>query len=50
MSLGVRWLMGIFVAGVHWFVMGMFLVGESPHLSPRVQAHVAADFRGPRAS
>jgi hypothetical protein len=30
-------LMGLSMAAAHWFVMGMFLVGESPHLSPRVQ-------------
>ena len=35
--LGVPLLMGVSMAAVHWFTMGMFLVGESPHLSPRVQ-------------
>jgi hypothetical protein len=34
---GVLLLIGMSLAAGHWFVMGMFLVGESPHLSPRVQ-------------
>jgi hypothetical protein len=34
---GAFLLVGVSMAAVHWFVMGMFLVGESPHLSPRVQ-------------
>jgi hypothetical protein len=29
--------MAISMATVHWSIMGMFLVGESPQLSPRVQ-------------
>ena len=35
--LGVPLVIGVSMAAVHWAVMGMFLVGESPHLSPRVQ-------------
>jgi hypothetical protein len=37
MAIGIPLAMGIIAAGIHWSVMGMFLVGESPHLSPRVQ-------------
>jgi len=30
-------IMGLTLAGMHWSVMGMFMTGESAHLSPRVQ-------------
>lgn len=36
-SLGPPLAMWIVALTVHWSVMGMFLTGESPHLSPRVQ-------------
>jgi hypothetical protein len=36
-SIGIPLIMGLTAAAVHWSVMGMFLVGESPNLSPRVQ-------------
>ena len=36
-SIGIPLIMGLTAAAVHWSVMGMFLVGESPSLSPRVQ-------------
>ena len=37
LTIGVPLVMGISMATVHWSIMGMFLVGESPQLSPRVQ-------------
>jgi hypothetical protein len=37
LTIGIPLVMGISMATVHWSIMGMFLVGESPQLSPRVQ-------------
>jgi hypothetical protein len=37
MTIGVPMVVGISMATAHWSIMGMFLVGESPQLSPRVQ-------------
>jgi hypothetical protein len=36
-SIGPPLAIWMILACVHWYVMGMFLTGESPHLSPRVQ-------------
>jgi hypothetical protein len=36
-AIGFPLIMGLVAAAVHWSVMGIFLVGESPNLSPRVQ-------------
>lgn len=35
----------IFV-GLHWYVMGMFMTGESPELSPRVKRQLPQSFLG----
>jgi hypothetical protein len=32
--------------GLHWFVMGMFITGESPELSPRVKRQLPQSFLG----
>jgi hypothetical protein len=37
LTIGVPLIMAISMATIHWSIMGMFLVGESPQLSPRVQ-------------
>ncbi|MEX2142578.1 MAG: hypothetical protein WD894_25215 [Pirellulales bacterium] len=37
MTIGVPMVIGISLATFHWSIMGMFLVGESPQLSPRIQ-------------
>lgn len=34
------------VAGLHWYVMGAFLTGESPHLSLRVRRRLPRSFLG----
>jgi hypothetical protein len=34
------------MAGIHWFVMGMFMTGESPVLSPRVKRDLPQSFLG----
>jgi hypothetical protein len=34
------------VCGVHWYIMGTFLVGEWPHLSPRVKRRLPQSFLG----
>jgi hypothetical protein len=36
-SIGEPLAAALMTIAIHWFVMGMFLTGESPHLSPRVQ-------------
>jgi hypothetical protein len=37
LTIAVPLIMAISMATVHWSIMGMFLMGESPQLSPRVQ-------------
>lgn len=32
--------------GLHWYVMGMFMTGEPPELSPRVKRHLPQSFLG----
>jgi hypothetical protein len=37
---------GMVMAGIHWWVMGMFMTGESPVLSPRVKRDLPQSFFG----
>ncbi len=37
----------VIASGLHWYVMGVFMTGESPDLSLRVKRHAAAELPGP---
>lgn len=44
--IGEAMLVYLTMSAIHWFVMGSFMTGESPHLSPRVQRKLPKTFAG----